>query len=128
MKNQFVGFHVDFIGFSISLLCALHCAFMPILLSLIPLAGIQFLKNPWIEYSIILLSFCFASLALLSGYRKHHKRPMPLILVTLGFILISSGYFSELKWMEVLFTVTGGLAIAIGHLKNYRAKVCVHST
>jgi len=123
MKNQFVGFHVDFIGFSVSLLCAIHCAILPFLLSLIPLAGLQFLNNPWIEYIIILLSFCIASVALLNGYLKHHRKLLPLILLTIGFILISTGYFSEIAWAEIIFTASGGIAIAIGHFRNYSAKI-----
>lgn len=126
MKNQFVGFHLDFIGFSVSLLCAIHCAALPLVLSLTPLAGLHFLSNPWIECTIIFLSFCIASMAILNGYRKHHRKRLPLILVITGFVFISTGYFSELEWMEVLFMVLGGITIATAHFKNYSTKLCAH--
>ena len=71
MKNQFVGLHPDFMGFSASLLCAVHCAALPFLLTLAPLAGLQFLRNPWVEYALILISFGIACYALIPGYRRH---------------------------------------------------------
>jgi len=120
MKNRFVGFHLDFIGFSASLLCAIHCAALPFLLTMAPLAGLQFLENPWIEYSIILLSFLIASNALVHGYRKHHKKPLALIMAVAGFVLIGIGQFIHAEWQEVVFMATGGTVIAIAHLVNWK--------
>jgi len=120
MKNRFIGLHLDFIGFSASLLCAIHCAALPFLLTMAPLAGLQFLDNPWIEYTIILLSFFIASNALVHAYRKHHKKPMALIIAVVGFILIGIGQLIHGEWQEVLLTSTGGMIIAIAHLVNWR--------
>lgn len=120
MKNQFIALHLDFIGFSASLLCAIHCAALPFLLSMAPLAGLQFLDNHWIEYTIILLSFFIASNALINGYRKHHKKFLPLTIATSGFLLIGFGQFSQTEWQEILLTSCGGMTIAIAHLINWR--------
>ncbi|MEO1050506.1 MAG: MerC domain-containing protein [Bacteroidota bacterium] len=120
MKNQFVGLHLDFIGFSASLLCAVHCAALPFLISLAPLAGLQFLDNPWIEYTIIILSFFIASNALVHGYRKHHHKLTALTIAIIGFILIGLGQVLEPEWTEMLLTSIGGLAIAIAHLVNWK--------
>ena len=120
MKNQFVGLHLDFIGFSASLLCALHCAALPFLLSLAPLAGLQFLDNPLIEYAIILLSFFIASNSLVRSYRKHHQNLIALIVALVGFTLIGAGQFLEPEWKEVLLTSSGGATIAIAHLINWK--------
>jgi len=120
MKNQFVGLHIDFIGFSTSVLCAVHCAALPFLLSLAPLAGLQFLNNPWVEYTIILLSFLMASFALIHGYRKHHQKLLPLLIVTVGFALIFTGHLLQFEWTEITFTSCGAVAIAIAHLINWK--------
>lgn len=120
MKNQFVGFHLDFVGFSASLLCAVHCAALPFLLSLAPLAGLQFLNTPWIEYAVLLISFFIASYALVHGYRKHHHKPMALFIVITGFILICIGHLLQPEWQEILLTSCGGATIAIAHLVNWR--------
>ncbi len=120
IKNQFVGLHLDFIGFSASLLCALHCAALPLLLSLAPLTGLQFLDNPWIEYTLILLSVVIASNALIHGYRRHHQKLMALLVAATGFSLITMGRLIEVEWSEVLLTSTGGVVIAMAHLLNWR--------
>jgi len=120
MKNQFIGINLDFIGFSTSLLCAIHCAALPFLLTMAPLAGLQFLDNPWIEYSIILLSFFIASSAIIHSYLRHHHRPLALTIALTGFVLIGFGQVLESEWKEVLFTSIGGIAIAIAHLINWK--------
>lgn len=119
MKNRFAGLHIDFIGFVASLLCAVHCAALPFLLALSPLAGLQFLDNHWIEYAIILFSFVIASRALLQGYR-YHKKLIPLILTVTGFAFIGLGQVIELEWMEALFMSIGGVTIATAHLINWK--------
>jgi len=119
-KNQFVGLHLDFLGFSASMLCAIHCAALPFLLTLAPLAGLQFLENPWIEYTFIAVSLLIASNALWHGYRKHHQKPAALAVALIGFVLIGLGRVVEWELGEILFTSFGGVAIAIAHLINWR--------
>ena len=114
-----MGLHPDFIGSSASLLCALHCAALPLLLSLAPLAGLGFLRNPWIEYSVILLSLSIASYALMHGYRRHHQ-PRALVWVAVGFVLIGTGHLSSAEWKEITLTSGGATMVAIAHLINWR--------
>ena len=120
MKNQFVGLHLDFLGFSTSLLCAIHCAALPFLLTLTPLAGLQFIDNPWVEYAIILLSLFIASNAFVRSYSKHHKKSFVLIIAMVGFALIGAGQLLEPEWKEALLTSSGGSMIAIAHLINWK--------
>lgn len=119
MKNQFVGLHLDFIGFTASLFCAIHCAFIPILVSLTPLAGLSFLANPWTEYAIILISFFIASMALIKGYRNH-LRPLGLLIVMTGFTLIAAGHLPSMHHAEIILTSLGALFVAIAHLINWK--------
>ncbi|MEM9328704.1 MAG: MerC domain-containing protein [Bacteroidota bacterium] len=120
MKNQFVGWHLDFVGFSASLLCALHCAALPFLLTLAPLAGLQFLDNHWVEISLILLSFFIASNALMHGYRRHHHRWLPLVIAVFGFVLIGIAQALESEFTELVLMPLGGITIAIAHLINWK--------
>ncbi|WP_186758543.1 MerC domain-containing protein [Echinicola salinicaeni] len=91
MKNSFIGAHLDFIGFSTSLACALHCAALPFLISVLPLIGLGFLMNQWIEYIIILLGFFLAVFALSHGFWNHHRNSLPLLLILIGFGIILAG-------------------------------------
>jgi len=72
---------LDYIGMATSLLCAVHCALIPTLLSFSSLAGIRFLDNVWLESTIILLSFFIASYALVHGFLRYHKSPWALLIV-----------------------------------------------
>ena len=55
--------------------------------------GLSFLTNPKIEYMIIVLSFFMAVFAIFQGYKKHHRKLLPMILVIIGFGIIASGLF-----------------------------------
>lgn len=112
--------NLDLVGLCTSLLCALHCSALPILLSLSPLAGLQFLNDPKVEYTFILLSFSIASYALVYGYRRHHQRAMPLVIMSLGFILIVISHLQGSEPLEVVLTTSGAVSIAISHLINWK--------
>lgn len=119
MKNQFLSLHLDFIGFTTSLLCALHCAVLPLLISILPLAGFQFIKNPWLEFSIIFLSFILASVALLRGFNTH-KNKSPLVIVSSGFALILLGHLFESSWIGIFMLTLGAMAIGLAHYLNWK--------
>lgn len=120
MKNQFIGMHLDFIGFSASLLCAIHCAVLPFLLGIASYAGLHVIDNPMIEYGFIFLSLIVASKTLIHGWRKHHKKLLALITAITGFIIIAIGQFSQTEWQEIILTPSGGVLIAIAHVINWR--------
>ena len=120
MNNRFIGLHIDFIGFSASMACAIHCAALPFLLTLAPLAGLEILENPWIEYSFILVSLGIASSALMHGYRKHHQKALSLIVVVIGFLFIGAGQLLPYEWTEIALTATGGVIVAVAHLINWK--------
>lgn len=120
MKNNFVGLHSDFIGFGLSMACLIHCIGLPFLLSLAPLTGLSFLQNPWIEYTIIIFSLLIASYALVHGYRKHHKKPSALYVVSAGFIIIFLGHLTQVEWTELLLTTIGATLVASAHFINWK--------
>ena len=120
MKDRFVGFQVDFIGFSVSLLCAVHCVGIPFMLGFAPLLSSGFLGTTWIEYGIILFSFLVAFFALIRGYTTCHKKPMALIVAFFGFVLISLGHSVGLEVLEATFTPIGAVIVAAAHIINWK--------
>lgn len=118
--KKFLSFHLDAIGFSASLICALHCAVVPLLLTFSALGSIGFLNDPWIELSMIVISFILAVSSLLPCYFGHHHRLSPLLLALLGFSLITIGRLVSAEAYEILMTSTGGFVIAIAHYTNWR--------
>ena len=120
MKNNFLSFNADFIGFSASLLCAIHCAALPFAFALAPLAGLRFLQDPRIEYAIIMISLLIASYALIHGYRRHHQKPLALLVVLVGFTLIGIGHLLQTELQELILTSSGATIVAIAHVINWK--------
>jgi hypothetical protein len=110
---------LDAIGMMASILCAIHCAALPLLLSLSTLASLHFLAIPWIEYSVIIFSLFLALVSFLPAFKRHHAKYSPLVLLGLGFILIGIGQLGFYEIHEIAFTVGGASVIAIAHALNW---------
>ena len=120
MKTTFVGTHLDFLGFSTSIACAIHCAFLPFLISALPFLGLGFLESPSIEYCIILLSLFLAIFALAHGYLRHHRNKLPILIVSLGFSIIAFGLLWGPKEVEFIITPIGASLVGVAHYINWR--------
>lgn len=119
-KNQILKISLDHIGFSVSLLCAIHCGVFPFLLALAPMANLDFLQNPWLENTIIVISLLIATLSLVHGYQKHHGKLIPFWIVISGFVLIFLGHSFPYEWTEILFTAIGATTVALAHFINWK--------
>jgi len=119
MKN-FFSIHIDAIGLSASLVCALHCAVVPLLLTFSALGSLTFLEDPRIELSMILVSLVLAVSSLLPCYFSHHHRLAPLLWALSGFLLIGAGKLPPCEAYEILLTPAGGCLVALAHYKNWR--------
>ncbi len=119
MEKKFFGFNWDFFGFMASLACALHCATVPLLLTIGTLGGLAWLEHPVVEGAFIALSLLLASWSLIGSYFNQHRNLSALVTVVLGFVLIIASRFAEGN-AEVLLTVLGGLTIALAHYINWK--------
>ncbi len=115
---------LDTAGAGASLLCALHCAIMPFLVTLFPLVGVSFLAQEWTEWMLISISALLGIWSLCMGHREHrHKRALAIL--SFGLALVVLGRIAEEREMEgvgVPFVVLGGFTIASAHLLN--RKLC----
>jgi hypothetical protein len=116
---------LDKIGICVSLLCAIHCALLPLLITLLPLMGLSFLANNYFEMAIIATSLFIGYTSLRGSYRKHYNRG-PLIIITEGFLVIFIGKIMVAPHYEWLFLTVGGLLIATAHFYNSRLSMHVH--
>jgi MerC mercury resistance protein len=122
-KNNMKGFfrrYLDAAGFSASLLCAIHCAFVPVLVTLSFFEGLYFLADPTIERVVLAMSFFLALASLLPSYLKHHHRLSPILIFVLGAFLIILGRLDLSSLWEILFTSVGATCIAVAHLVNWK--------
>ncbi|WP_224999545.1 MerC domain-containing protein [Cesiribacter sp. SM1] len=120
MRARFVSLHLDAFGFFASLLCAVHCALLPLLLVFLPLAQRTYLHSSLAEGILLLGSFAIAAISLRLSYLKHRRKRV-LITMLSGFCLISAGIMLAPSMLaELLMTSSGGGFVAIGHYLNWR--------
>lgn len=119
MIQKFFSLNLDFLGFSASLLCAIHCAAIPLLLAVGALSGLAWLEHHWVELVFIGLSFLFATASLIPSYRNQHGRQRPLQIVAVGFGLIVLAHLLPHEYEHWIMVVAGS-SIAYAHWVNWR--------
>lgn len=111
---------IDFIAISSSLICAVHCAALPIILSFSSLGSLHYLENPYIEWAFIGIGIIFVFLSLLPSYKKVHHKITPLLYVVLGFTFIALGRFNLTEPWEIINTIIGASLVSTAHYLNWK--------
>ncbi len=114
---------LDQFGSTASVVCAIHCALLPILIAVLPALGLGVLAWAGIEWAFV----CFATLlglfSLWLGYKRHRVYRALAFLIP-GLILVWLGVLWPAIHNEVLrhavVMTAGGTLIAVAHLVNLR--------
>ncbi|WP_259068648.1 MerC domain-containing protein [Mucilaginibacter sp. X4EP1] len=117
---------LDNVGMTASILCAIHCAIVPFLITSLPLLGLGFLANPWVEWSMIIFALFIGSYAIGSSYFRVHRKILPLYLLAGGFLVIIAGHLWVTSWREAIVVPIGGLLIATAHFFNVKYTGACH--
>ena len=108
----------DALGIGTSILCAIHCALLPVLVTTLPVFGINIVHNLIFEWGMIALAFVVGSYSLFHGYIKHHRSLRPVLIFSVGFIfLILKQFFTQFE-IPLLFVAVAFIISA--HYYNYR--------
>lgn len=108
----------DALGITTSVVCAIHCALLPLFLNSLPLLGVNIIDHLWFEYAMITLAFGVGVYALYHGFKKHHHSWIPLYLFVIGIALLLLKV-SFHNW-EFILLVPSVLFIVAAHFFNYR--------
>jgi len=120
VMNRFFGNHLDFFGFSASLICAVHCISLPLLLAFGSVTVAKWMANPILEWSFILVSAIIVLASIFPSYRKHGKA-MVLVMAVFGLFLIGVDHLAHLHIIHHVLSAIGGVLIASAHFLNWRA-------
>jgi len=105
----------DIAAIGLSSLCLVHCLALPLMASLLPLAG-AWAEAPWVHWAFALTAAPISLWALT-------RRPAvwPLGLGAAGLLLLFAGA-AEFPGheTETVVTVAGGLLLACAHILNWR--------
>ncbi|NYZ62551.1 MerC domain-containing protein [Luteimonas deserti] len=112
----------DRVGFAASFLCAVHCALLPVALSLLPVFGLS--VGGWvdIDQAFVVFATLLGATTLTLGWRRHRAFHAWMLLVP-GLALVWAGAFTHLHDHSVGHAVVmtiGGLLLAAAHLVNLR--------
>lgn len=112
----------DALGVTVSVACAIHCALLPLVLSSLPLFGVNIIDNAYFEYGMIVLAFLVGVYSLYHGFKKHHHNWLPLIIFTVGMLcLVGKQVFHN---FHNYLLVPAVVFIILSHYLNF--KFCRH--
>lgn len=117
MSNKTKVSKASVIGFSASILCAIHCMAMPFILSFGVLGGMNF--GSGLEFGMIGISIIFGIWSIGTGYKKHGNRLVVALFVT-GALLLSTYFLFAHSILVHTFNTLGGLMVAASFFWNFR--------
>jgi hypothetical protein len=107
------------IGSGASLLCAVHCAATPLIVTALPFLGHQISNAHWVEVLLIGTAACIGYATLGASFRRH-GRVAPLLLLTLGLLLVVVDHTALPEAVGTAAAIVGGLTLAGAQLLNRR--------
>lgn len=114
------GEKLDRAGVTASFLCAIHCAVMPFIITVLPLLGLGFLASEPVEWALLACSAVLGTLSLCVGFREHKRRRVFGVLGLALAFLVAGRIFHEhhLDWWGPILMVLGGLTMMSAHVFN----------
>jgi len=109
---------LDFWGTTTSLLCAIHCAFLPFLLSFGFINSQNWMANPFFELIILALTSLFVYFSIIRPYFHNRSSKTIVLIAVFGLFLVIIHHM--LPFFNTLAVVIGGILIAISHILNLR--------
>lgn len=113
---------VDRFGAFASMLCAVHCALLPLVFGILPALGLGFLANHGFEQIFVSFAIVLATISLIYGLRKHGSYRAFVFLVP-GIVLlligVTNGVDHSNPWHAMIVSI-GGTLIALSHVINMR--------
>ena len=114
---------LDRVGATGSLLCAAHCALLPVLLALLPSLGVAAWLGDDFERGFVLFASALGLFTLLWGYRRHRAvRALGLLVPGLAALWLGVLYapLHEAAVPHALVMTLGGALVGLAHLANLR--------
>jgi 4-amino-4-deoxy-L-arabinose transferase-like glycosyltransferase len=107
-------------GMWMSLLCAIHCAALPLILVLVPAMGSSFIASEPVEWVLLGVAVAVALWSITRGYVRDHRKSFPALLLGVGILVVGLGHTVLPESWEPVTSVTGSLGIAAAQFVNLR--------
>ena len=122
-KNWTFSRVADSVGSVGAMLCAAHCALLPLVIAALPALGISVFASTSVEWGFVTFATILALTSLWQGYRKHRVYRalaflVPGLLAVWAGVLIPNLHHSVVPHAVVMSV--GGTLIAVAHIINLR--------
>tara|TARA_Y100001970_G_C13546996_1_gene515011 strand:- start:102 stop:491 length:390 start_codon:yes stop_codon:yes gene_type:complete len=122
MKKE-VNIYLDKTAISLSVICAIHCLFVPLVLLYAPTLTISVLTDEWFHTLLLFLVFPVSTLAMFFGC-KQHKRYNILFYGIIGLMILAVsaiwGHDILGETGEIVATLLGASVLSFGHYRNQK--------
>jgi hypothetical protein len=121
--SEVLAHAADRVGATASLLCAVHCAALPFVLTVLPALGLSFLADHDFERAFVAFASLLAATSLIRGYRRHRVATALWILAP-GLVLLWTGVWlfdnGTSPGLHATLVALGGCCVALAHIVNLR--------
>lgn len=114
---------LDRLGATGSLICAIHCALLPIAIATLPALGIATWLGDGFERAFVIFASLLGGFSVLWGYRRHGAvRAVGLLTLGLGALWIGILYepLHHALVPHALIMTLGGTFVGLAHMANLR--------
>ena len=114
---------LDRLGAYGSLVCAAHCALLPVVIALLPSLGLASLASDTFERGFVVFATLLGLFSVVWGYRRHRAvRALGLLVPGLALLWGGALYppLHESLLAHALTMTAGGTLVALAHLANLR--------
>lgn len=105
------------------MLCAIHCALLPVLLAVLPTLGIATWLGEDFERGFVLFASLLGLFTLIQGYRRHRAaHALSMLVPGLAALWFGTGYepLHHQLLPHALIMTFGGTLVGLAHLANLR--------
>lgn len=121
---------LDNLGMAASTICLIHCLAMPVIITILPIMGWQFLESKNAHYVLACFVFAFALFAIVPGYIKHKRASIFWCMIAgLSLVLTATFVCGRLlpETIELPLITAGNLILVATHWQNRKLSTCQHS-
>lgn len=118
---------LDRVAVSLSVVCAIHCAVLPLIVAVVPSLLSSMADDATFHWLMLWFVLPTSAVATFMGCRRHGYLPVALLIALgAGMVAVAAtvGHEAFGHTLERVVTILGGFILSVGHLLNQR--LCKH--